>query len=427
MTDRARLTAARCLVDVQAGAYSNLAFKKRASGLDGRDAGFAAALFYGTLERMLTLTWMLDRFVKKGTDSLDAEVRAVLLTGLYQCLYLDGVPVRAAVNESVEVCRALRKSSAAGLVNAVLRRAAALELTDIDNIPDSVLRDSVKYSLCPGLVSLLREQYGQRADAVMAGMFSDNATAVRVNTSKTDADTLLSQLHEQGMQAEHGPLPGSLIIRGGDYLRSDALQSGLMRVQSLAAQRAALALDARPGMRVLDLCAAPGGKTLTVAQQMENAGHITALDVHDHRVRLIREASRQEGASIVTALCADGTTWRGAEPFDRVLCDVPCSGYGEIHSKPELRYKEPARDGSLLALQAKLLDNGAAQLKAGGVLVYATCTIDQRENDEQVNAFLARSPGFRLVPTAEGENPSRFLPGFGGSEGFYIATFERMW
>ncbi len=429
----ARQLCIRCFVDVDAGGYSNLVFKSKTakSGLNARDLAFAAAVFYGTLEREITLDFLLDPLLKKGVAGLDPEVRAILRAGLYQCLYLDSVPVSAAVNESVRLCKSLKKSSASGLVNAVLRKGAGAGLGALDEIKDERTHLSVQYALCPGLVDMLCEQFGADAPSVMAAMLTRPAVAARVNTLRTDREALLARLTQENIQAKAVPLDNAIVFAGGDYLASSALADGSMRIQSLAAQGAAIALDAAPGMSMLDLCAAPGGKTLTAAQQMRNQGSIVAIDKYDSRLKLIEAQAALEGVTIVQTLCADGVDYKLRTTFDRVLCDVPCSGYGEIASKPELRRKPPRADNPLFALQRGLLEQGAVLLADGGRLVYSTCTLDRRENQDIVQGFLTAHPDFRLVPVVLDGLPAprdgyvQVLPRTGEPEGFFIAVLER--
>lgn len=429
-----RMFCVRCLIEVDGGGYSNLVLKNRApkSGLNARDLAFASAVFYGTLERQTTLDFLLGPYLKKGIKGLDTEVRAVLRAGLYQALYLDSVPISAAVNESVRICRALKKSSAAGLVNAVLRKAAEGGLAPIEAIKDTKKRLSVQYSLCGEMVDLLCEQYGEKAESIMAAMFGRTVTAARVNTLKIDRETLLALLREEGIEAEAAPIDHAVVLRSGDYLASRALKDGLMRIQSLAAQCAALALDAKAGMSVLDLCAAPGGKTLTSAQQMNGQGTIVAMDRYDSRLKLIEKQAEREGVTIVKTVCGDACTYDTEMRFDRVLCDVPCSGYGEIASKPELRQKPPRTDNPLFETQRAILERGAALLKEGGRLVYSTCTIDRRENEAVVEAFLKVHGEFGLVrvlgcglPKADESGYLRFVPNDRDPEGFFVAVLER--
>lgn len=404
----ARRLAVRCLLEVERGGYSNLVFKQLApqSGLPERELGFAAAVFYGTLERRITLDFLLSPWLKKGMAGLDAPVRAILRAGLFQILYLDSVPAAAAVNESVRLCRALKKSSACGLVNAVLRRASESGFAPLETISDETERLSVTYALCPELVELLTSQYGAQAREMMAALLQRPQPAARVNVLKNNRDSLLERLHREKIEAWAAPLEDAVLL-SGRYLGASALADGSMRIQSLAAQAAALALDAEPGLAVLDLCAAPGGKTLTIAQTMRDRGEILALDLYENRLALIREQAAREGVHIVRTLCADAAAFRAKEKFDRVLCDLPCSGYGEIAAKPELRYKPPLEDNPLFELQSEILETGILHLKRGGRLVYSTCTFDRRGKRTAGRAFSEPSPG----------NPAGFCP----HPGFAIA------
>ena len=432
MSDRARLAAVRGLMQTDAGGYSNLVWKTALpKTLSRRDAQFATALFYGTISRQLTLDHILKLHLSRPLEKLDDAVRAILRCGLYQCLYMDGVPVSAAVNESANLCAALKKTSAKGFVNAVLRKASGFDLGQFDAVEDDVQRRSLRYSLHPELVRLLAGQYPERVDAILAALDEKPLAAARVNTLATDTDALAAELSADGVETERGVLPDSLLLKG-DYLVSEAFAAGRFRVQSLAAQCAVHALAPKAGERVLDLCAAPGGKTLTAAQMMRNQGEIVALDRYENRLKLLRTQAEKEGVTIVTAQSGDGSTFDGGT-FDRVLCDVPCSALGEIAKRPELRQKDPAGGEDLRALQAAILRNGARQVKKGGRLVYSTCTIDRRENDAAADAFLRENPDFRAVIPEEcaafaqkGEEYLAFLPDGPFCEGFFIATFERI-
>ncbi|MEA5051104.1 MAG: 16S rRNA (cytosine(967)-C(5))-methyltransferase RsmB [Oscillospiraceae bacterium] len=430
----ARQLAVRCLLEADKGGYSNLIFKQQAAGagFSGRDTAFAAALFYGALERRLTLDYILAPLLSRPVGKLDPEVRCILRAGLYQCLYMQGVPVRAAVDESVELCAAFGKSSAKSLVNAVLRRASVFDLSSLDAVDGAVRRLSVKYSLCEGLAALLLSQYGSDTEPMLGATFERCPTAARLNALRAGEEQLIRTLAGEGVTARPTWLPYAVELEG-PWLGCASFANGDLRVQSLAAQCAAAAVDPRPGERVLDACAAPGGKTLTMAQRMKNIGRIVALDLHMSRLRLIDEAARREGVAIVETRCADAAAYADGEAFDRVLCDVPCSGYGEIAAKPELRYKEPSQENDLVPLQRAILDSGARKLRAGGRLVYSTCTLDRRENEDVALAFLGANPDFRAVdPGLPREAPRdargfvTFLPRAGANEGFFIATFERI-
>ncbi len=422
----AREAAARALMAVERGGYSNLVMARSLAGMaDARERRFASAIASGALERLITLDYILSQSLSKPLAKLDAEVRAALRTGLCQCLFMN-VPARAAISESVELCRVLSKSSAAGLVNAVLRKASAFDLAEIDNIKDESLRRSVKYSLCEPLGDMLAAQYGEAADGIMAAFFARPRDCARVNTLRTDCETLLKELESEGITARRGSLENSIELVGEGWLSCSALARGDMRIQSESAQRAALALGAKAGMRVLDMCSAPGGKTLTAAQQMQNQGEIVALDRSAKRLALLERQAALEGVSIVKTLACDAREYESEAPFDAVLCDVPCSGYGETASKPELRYKSPEGNEELYEIQRAILQSGARALKAGGRLIYSTCTLDCRENEQIVDAFLNDNPNFSPDATNAGGKYTKKIPGENDPEGFFIATFVKV-
>ncbi len=436
-TDAARLLAARCLIDTDEGAFSNLAFKQRSASAkpDARDVAFAAQLFYGTLGRTVTLDWILQRFLSKYIESLDTAVRALLRMGLYQALFLDSVPVRAAVDTSVALTKQFKKSSASGLVNAVLRKAAAVDWrAEADAIGDDCARLSVLYAAHRDVVALLQAQYGAEAESILAATLESAANWARVNTLKTTAPELIARLRAEGIEAEPAELDGAIRLCSGRFPESEALRTGAMRIQSLAAQWVVDLLDPNPGQTVLDCCAAPGGKALTAAQRMDNRGRVTAIDSHANRLALIGKQAALEEISIVETICADAATYIPEDLYDRVLCDVPCSGLGEMAHKPEMRAKPLRGLAALVAVQQRILENAARFLKPGGQLVYATCTLNRDENERVVADFLTRHPEFSVKPP---ERRSQFATQIGGfsqfvprkdyNEGFFMARLERMW
>ena len=428
MAQTGRTLAARCVRDVETGGFSNLVLKRALAscGLDSRERRFCSAIVMGTLERLITIDYILTPLLSRPLARLDAEVRAVLETGLYQCLYMDGVPTHAAISESVNTVRALGKSSAAGLVNAVLRRSATFDVLSIDNIHDKTERLSIKYSLSRQLVELFCTQYGDSAERMMQSFFITPQNTVRVNTLRISPKELIDELESQGITAHPAQVEGALTLEGDGWLSVPAFSRGDMRVQSIAAQTAALALDAKSDMNVLDMCAAPGGKTLTAAQCMCGKGKITALDRSRKRLDLIDKQAALEGIDIVRTICADASNFDSRDCFDRVLCDVPCSGLGEIASKPELRWRPLPDDGALWSLQLSILKNGARLLKKGGRLIYSTCTLDCRENEDIVNAFLSERDDFAPVKLESGSHIRKFVPSEDNYEGFFIACFERV-
>ena len=434
----ARYLAVKALIRQEQNGYADLVLdaelKKCAPPLPARDAAFAAAVFYTAVERLHLLDWQLAKASTRPLARLDAPVRAILRAGLAQGRYM-GVPVPAAVSESVKLARAFGKTSAAGMVNAVLRRALAAPAPQAQDFADPLERLTVFYSLSAPVAALLSEQYGPEAEALAAAFGQKRPTAVRVNTLRTDAAALTAQLTAEGHTVRGpGPVPGSLLVElAGSPAGSRAFRQGLFHVQGLASQYAALCLDVKPGQRVLDLCAAPGGKTLLLAQQMQDTGTLIANDVSAPRVQKLRQALERAGITCAEAVCHDAAAWAPEPaPFDAILCDVPCTGLGVIGKKPDIRYK-PLQDlDALHLLQASILQNAAKALAQNGHLVYSTCTVDHREDQAQVQRFLHKNPDFRLIPpplafpgTRDTGFGTLFLPHETGTDGFFVAVLEK--
>lgn len=433
--DKARRTAVLALVRQEESGYANLvlnAFLENQS-LNARDKAFVSALFYGVTERLLTLDWCISQCLTRPLKKLDPQVRAILRSGLYQARYMQ-VPQAVAVNESVELCRGLKKSSAAGLVNAVLRKAIHKNPETAD-FSDAAQRLSVQYSVGLPVVRLLQKNYPQNCEEILKAFFEKPEVALRCNLLKTSEQQLCEELTQQGVTVRQGELPGSLFAKfNGSPAATPAFEQGLYHVQGTASQLAAYCLQAKPGETVLDLCAAPGGKTLTIAQSMENTGTLYSCDAVESRLPLIKKAVQRSGLTNVTVLQNDASVYR--EEFagvDRVLCDVPCSGLGIIAKKPDIRYKTMEGVQQLHALQAKILATASRYVKQGGRIVYSTCTIDPRENQQIVRAFLEKNPDFQLaeppfVPQGANleENMMTLLPGKCGPDGFFIAIMEKL-
>ena len=435
MTPRA--LAVRALMHQEQNGYANLVLdaqlKRCTPPLDARDTAFATRIFYTAVEHQRLLDYCLSRFLRKPLTKLDAPVRAILRAGLAQAVYLD-VPVSAAVNESVKLTRAFGKSSAAGMVNAVLRRAVGFT-PDPADFPDPRSRLAVLYSLSDPVAELLWQTYGEEAfDIARAFYTRRQETAIRTNTLKTTDEALSAALSAAGCAVTEGPWPHCLLVRfAGSPAAADAFRQGLFHVQGLASQFAAGCVDAKPGQRVLDLCAAPGGKSLTLAQAMGNRGTLVSCDAVKSRLPLIEAAFARCGVTCGRVLENDA-----ARPnpelghFDRILCDVPCSGLGVIGKKPDVRYKTLDGLESLTALQGQILETAASYLAPGGRLVYSTCTIPPAENQDQVRSFCARHPEFAVLEpeqAPEGALQTGFgtllLPNRTGTDGFFAAILVR--
>lgn len=432
-----RRLAVKALMHQEQAGYANLVLdaelKKCTPPLEARDAAFAARIFYTVLEYQPLLDYLLNHFCKKPVAKLDAPVRAILRAGLAQARYMD-VPLPAAVNESVKLTKAMGKTSASGMVNAVLRRAAQLPVQE-DSFTDPIERLQTYYCLSPAVAHLFYEQYAEYAFAMAAAFRNRPKSVIRVNTLKTTDEALTKALQQEGHAVEQGPWPHALVVDfQGSPAAGESFANGAYHVQGLASQFAALCVQAHPGQRVLDFCAAPGGKSLTLAQEMQNTGELVSGEAVSSRVPLIDKAFHRCGITCAKAIQNDATIPNPAlGKFDRVLCDVPCSGLGVIAKKPDIRYKDLDGMENLCAIQQKILQNGADSLAENGRLVYSTCTVNFQENQAQIQLFLKNNPEFHVVkpeillPGMQVEAcGTLFLPQKTGTDGFFVAILEKL-
>lgn len=432
----ARAAAVRALVRQKQNGYSNLVLSAvlQKEQLPPREAAFASRLFYGVLERRNLLDACLAPCCAKPLHKLDPEVLAILRSGLYQLQYLR-VPPAAAVSQAVELTRVFGKKSAAGFVNAVLRRAAQ-QKPQTAGFANETGRISALCSVSPAVARIFCDAFGGEAQAVLEAFWQPRPTALRPNTLRTSLPALARALEEEGVKdIRPGEVPGSLLASfAGSPAASPRFAAGEFAVQGLSSQLAALCLCARPGQKVVDLCAAPGGKSLLLAQQMQNTGQLYACDAAPNRLPLIQKAFARCGVSCAQLLCQDASRQdpklAGA---DRVLCDVPCSGLGVLGKKPDIRYKSLEGLEELTALQKAILRQGAGYLAPGGRLVYSTCTLNPAENAGVVSDFLRQNPQFAAVPppfvpkeARMEQNFMTLLPTAAGFDGFFVACLERL-
>ncbi len=433
----ARETALTVLLAVRReGAWSNGVLKEYIARdkLDRRDAALATRLCYGVLQNRNKLDFYLAQLLTGKVRDLHPGVRDILHLGLYQIYELDKIPASAAVNESVALAKKYckKQSYAPGLVNAVLRKAHDTKgkLAEPRSYVD-------KYSHPQKLVDLLKENVGK--ERLEGMLIADNAmpeTTVQVNTLKTNGPELTALLTAEGVDVHpHGWMENCLVISAtGNLEKLPAFQRGLFYVQDPAAKLSVHCAQLKAGMRVLDCCAAPGGKSFAAAMAMDGQGSITSCDVHAHKTGLIENGAKRLGISILTARQQDATQfvpeWEGG--MDAVICDVPCSGYGIIRKKPDIREKDPDTMGELPELQLQILKNQARYVKPGGVLLYSTCTVLRRENEDVVAAFLAENSGYCLeklpLPGVFPGNETGMLtlvPGEYDTDGFFIARLRR--
>jgi 16S rRNA (cytosine967-C5)-methyltransferase len=420
------------------GAYADRALQSQAEGLDTRDRALAMRLAYGAVQRRGTLDHLIERLAGRPPARLDAPVLGALRLGLYELLYLDGAPDHAVVADCVELAKAQR-SSGHNLVNAVLRRAAREGAAALigglrDDTPD---RAAIAHSHPLWLARQWWSELGPAdARALMAADNEPAELALRVNTLCAEPAAVAGEL---GVATHTDPeLSEALVLEGPlDLYRTPAWGAGAILAQSRAAMLVARTLDPQPGERVLDLCAAPGGKSTHLAALMGNQGEVLAVERNPARAKELSDTARRLHAHCVRVELADAALPRpeGAV-FDRVLVDPPCSGLGTLQARPDLRWRvTPQHVEQLAAIQARILAAGARALRPGGVLVYSTCTLSVVENEQQIELFLNQNSDFALDDLMHEQQihthpraPKTLLtmPHRDHTAGFFIARIRRM-
>ena len=422
MLANARRLAVNALLKIDAdNAYSNIILNNVLKNSDANEAdkALATALFYGVLDRRITLDYVLNSLMKTPFKKVNYFTAEVLRVGLYQIMYMDRIPNSAAVDEAVKMVKRSKESRNSGFVNAVLRNAIRSEklLPEGDTIKDL----SVIYSCPEWIVNEFIKDYGkENTISLLKETLKPAPLNIRVNTTKISTDNLCERLNEAGVQNTKCDFDGAITLAGVGIDKMPLYKEGYFYVQDLSSQKAASILAPTPNERVLDMCAAPGGKTFTMACLMENKGEIVASDIHPHRVGLIGEGAKRLGLGIIKPYTADATKFDNTlGVFDAVLCDVPCSGLGIIRRKPDIKYKKVDDFSELEGIQFDILQNAANYVKKGGRLLYSTCTLRKAENEEVVNKFLNKNKEFIL------EYIHTFLPHVDGTDGFFTALIKK--
>ncbi len=440
----ARRAAVTALLRIQEqGGYSNILLEEllEKHALSGADKALATRLLYGVTERRLTLDYILNKIASTPVKKMHPTLREILRVGTYQLVYMDKTPAFAAINESVELTRQMGLGRLTGFANGVLRRVQGEAADLLAALPATDKGLELRYSCPRHWLRAWREAYG---DTVMQGLLESLSEAppayICVNTRLTTTAAFRTVLEEAGITyTSVEGLPDALRVNEAAALRGlpPAVQTQFY-FQDLASQWCCQALGAMPGERVADVCAAPGGKTMTVAQMMGDTGLVLAGDVYAHKCDTLRRRAEQYGLTCIQTVERDASTpppqeWVGT--FDRVLCDAPCSGLGVIRRKPEIRYKTPEEFTDLPVLQLRILTQAAALVRPGGVLQYSTCTLRPEENEQVAAAFLAANPAFspRLLPLepcfkAAGQPVGSMLtlfPHIHGTDGFFVAGFQK--
>ena len=432
----ARDVALRALVACERqGAWSDGFLKKEIgnAGLDGRDAALATRLCFGVQQNRMLLDFWLSNLSKIPLAKMEPAVRSILRLGAYQILFLDRVPDHAAVNQAVEQARKnSRNPRSAGLVNGILR-SLIRQKSELPQPPDL----STRYSHPQWLVEAFsRRLPPEEVEDLLRADNSEPPTCIQINTCKVGAPVIIEALWQEGMTVSPHPwLPDCLLLQGtGNLEQSAAFQRGWFYVQDAAAKLAVLAADPRPGMEVLDACAAPGGKSFATAIAMDNQGRVISCDIHPHKQILLQRGAERLGFPIIQPEVLDGKVCKDnfLNRYELVIADVPCSGLGIIRKKPDIRYKDPEPLAGLPKVQSAILENVSRYVRPGGVLLYATCTLLERENEEIVAAFLEKRKDFILekfqLPGPFGLCADGMLtcwPHRHGTDGFFFAKLRR--
>ena len=420
----ARKIALKALLEVRAQAYSNITLNKFLSEteLSGVDKSLVTRLFYGVLDRTITLDYVLSKFIKTPLKKVDTFTLETLRIALYQIMFMDKIPPSAAVNEAVKIVKNSKKKHLSGFVNGVLRNILRedIKLPDGDNSYEL----SVKYSCPQWIVESFISDYGiDNAVNLLEHSLKTPPVTLRVNTLKATTADLCEALLKDGIEAKALSLDNALEVLGGiDVTNCLAYHAGLFHVQDLASQKAVSILNPSSNERLLDVCAAPGGKTFTIAQYMENKSSIVACDLHQKRVELINKGTRRLGITNISTLQNDATIYNSElGKFDAILCDVLCSGLGVIRRKPEIKYKDLSEYQDITDIQLQILETSVKYLKENGRILYSTCTLRKCENEGVIKRFLDKYPQYEL------KYQHTFMPHIDDSDGFYCALLQKSW
>jgi 16S rRNA (cytosine967-C5)-methyltransferase len=406
-------------------AYSNIAANIHIARQNPSSPSFVRELVFGVLRRKIYLDYIIGSFVKTPIEKMRAEDITILRMGLYQILYMHSVPDYAAVNESVFIARIFARGRD-GFVNGVLRQYLRdREYLEFPRREDDIVRYlSLRYSYDPWIVRLWLDEFGEaKAEKLLAAGDDVPPLTIRVNTLKTDRNNLRKRLTERGFNVYEGRMfKNALLIEGRDVIGGRFYDSGLYSIQDEGAMAPVAYLGPKPGEIVVDVCAAPGGKTTAIAEMMKNNGDIYALDIYKRRIRLVDAQASRLGIGIIKTMVWDATNTRSEliDRADRVLCDVPCSGLGTVRHKPEIKYRH--WDYELEGLPSKqrdILASSSAYVKPGGVLVYSTCTISRRENESVTEDFLKKNRDFVKL------EQKQFTTADDDTDGFYVCKMQR--
>ncbi|QGU95252.1 16S rRNA (cytosine(967)-C(5))-methyltransferase RsmB [Clostridium bovifaecis] len=423
-------------------AYSNIVLRNvlNKSNFEDKDKSLITEIVYGTIKYKYTIDTILSSYLKNGIKGIDTYVLNILRTAIYQIRFLDKVPNFAAVNEAVEIAKKYKSVGASKLVNGVLRN----YLRNLDKVyynKGSIVEAlCFNYSFDKWLVKMFIDQYGmQRSEEILKGLNEKPAVTVRVNNLKGTYDEAFKTLCEYGYNIEEGYVcPEAIIINKGKSIENNPLfREGKITVQDESAMLVAPSIGVKEGFQVLDLCSAPGGKTTHISELMNDNGMVRAFDIHENKLSLVKNNAKRLGIKNITYNKMDAAIFNKdlEDIADAVLIDVPCSGLGIIRKKPEIKYtKEIKGVKDIIKIQRDIMSNASRYVKVGGVLLYSTCTINKKENEDNIEWFLKEFPQFSIEKLYYG-NMKNFIYNDNGSvtilpnkymDGFFISRLRRI-
>ncbi len=424
--DNNRKTAYQTLLDVESKkAYSNIALNHKIAVNKPSTPAFVRELVYGVLERKLTLDYYIDQLLTEGIDSLKTPEITILRMGIYQLGYMEKVPEYAAVSESVDLAKKYCKGRA-GLINGVLReyQNKKIYLTLPARDEDEVKYLSIKYSYAPWIIELWLKYYNMSfVEQLLEAGNQTPPLTVRANWLKIRKEDLKKAFRERGFEVEDGKLAqNALNVKGSKVLDSELYRYGLFTPQDESSMLVSEKIGVKQGDLVMDVCAAPGGKTTAIAERMNNTGKIIASDIYRRKLDLVDKEAKRLGITNIETRSWDATRVDSTmvKKADRVLVDAPCSGLGVVRRKPEIKYRELSEDIMMMPKkQADILSASSSYVKPGGTLVYSTCTINPEENEKIIDQFLKRNRDFEKVER------TLLLPNVNGTDGFFICVMKR--
>ena len=436
MSNNPRRVALSIINDVlNNNAYANIALneKIKSENLTELDKNLVTNLVYGTISKKLTLDWYTKPYVKKTKK----WVKNLLAMTVYQIIYMDRIPTSAAVDEAVKIAKKQGDQRLSGFVNGVLRNFTRADFRSFDEISDSTEKLSIQYSMPIDLTKKFVKSFGfEKTVKIFRSIEEPSRASLRVNTTLTDVTTEFNKLAREFDVELSEISPTGIVAESGHFADLLDFNDGLITIQDESSQLVATVLDAQTTDRILDACAAPGGKTVHIAEYLSEAGYIEALDLYDHKLRLIRqnaERLHQIEKIRLTKLDARQSFERfGPDSFDKILVDAPCSGLGLIRRKPDIRYRKETTDfADLQKVQLEILEDTCKTLVNSGIMVYSTCTIFDEENYQVIETFLAKHPEFEQVPLTHEKsdlvkNGCLFItPDAYHTDGFFIAKLRK--